>query len=156
MWVPINYGEGYSINQYGQVRNKYGRILKGGFDVYKKVTLCDPILGPKDFRIHRLLAEAFIPNPNNYPVVNHIDGNKLNNQLDNLEWCTQQENIIKHHRSSKHTKIYCKELDMVFNGQGDAADYLKQHIKPSASGAGVFYACKFNKKYLGFTFQKII
>lgn len=43
--------------------------------------------------IHRLLSKAFIPNPDNLPFVNHKDGNKLNNELSNLEWCTHQENM---------------------------------------------------------------
>jgi len=41
---------------------------------------------------HRYLAEKYIPNPNNYPVVNHIDGNPSKNSLDNLEWCTKRKN----------------------------------------------------------------
>lgn len=43
--------------------------------------------------VHRLVAEAFIPNPNNYPVINHIDSNPSNNNVNNLEWCTQSHNV---------------------------------------------------------------
>ncbi|NFF21812.1 hypothetical protein FDF76_12995 [Clostridium botulinum] len=58
----------------------------------------------KEFKIHRLVAEAFIPNPNNYKVVNHIDGNPLNNIVDNLEWCSQKMNVAHaiNHELSVH------------------------------------------------------
>lgn len=65
-------------------------IYKNG---YKNI-----VLKGKHFSIHRLVAKTFIPNPNNYPVVNHIDGNKLNNNVDNLEWCTYSHNEIEAYR----------------------------------------------------------
>jgi len=48
----------------------------------------------KRVMLHRIIAEAFIPNVNNKPVVNHLDGNKKNNDISNLQWCTQRENCI--------------------------------------------------------------
>lgn len=48
----------------------------------------------KNCRVHKLIATAFIPNPENKKTINHIDGNKANNRVDNLEWATNQENIM--------------------------------------------------------------
>lgn len=47
----------------------------------------------KKFLLHRLVAETFIENPKNYPIINHIDENKQNNNINNLEWCTQKHNM---------------------------------------------------------------
>lgn len=68
-----------------KVNDNYGRSV---VNLYKDKD-------KKTYKIHRLVAEAFIPNPNNYNVINHIDGNPLNNKVDNLEWCTQKQNLMK-------------------------------------------------------------
>lgn len=60
--------------------------------MYEAVTLTKDKVS-KRYSIHRLVAEAFIPNPENYPEVNHKDENPLNNSVENLEWCTHQYNM---------------------------------------------------------------
>ena len=64
-------------------------LIKNG---YCNVTLCKKGKRERKY-IHRLVAEAFIPNPNNYPIINHKDENPANNCSNNLEWCTQKYNM---------------------------------------------------------------
>ena len=64
-------------------------IINSGYHV---VTLYSPNKTKRKFQVHRLVAEAFIRNPNNLPCVNHKDENKINNTATNLEWCTYQYN----------------------------------------------------------------
>lgn len=108
IWKDIKNYEGlYQVSNLGRVRslnkcvkhsnhymNLKGQILKLQIDCqtsYKKIRLCKD--GKyKQYSIHRLVAEAFIPNPNNYPVVNHINENRIDNRVENLEWCTVSYN----------------------------------------------------------------
>lgn len=78
------------VDKNGEKTNKIlkPRIAKNGYlyvNLWKKSK-------SKTKKIHRLVAEAFIPNPNNCPCINHKDGNKQNNNINNLEWCTYSEN----------------------------------------------------------------
>ena len=66
----------------------------------------------KRIKVHRLVAMAFIPNPNNYPIINHKDENKKNNRVENLEWCTNQYNVNygtaqKRRRNTMVTNYHC-------------------------------------------------
>lgn len=108
IWKDIKGYEGlYQISNLGRVKSLQRKVKnKNGYRIIKEKILCNYKNNNGyycvnlrkecniDIRlIHRLIAEYFIPNPNNYPIINHKDGNKLNNKIDNLEWCTQQHNI---------------------------------------------------------------
>lgn len=102
IWKDIpNYKGYYQVSNFGRVMSlrSYGgnsnRIIKpcGNGTGYLKVILCKNSQ-QKQYLVHRLVAMAFIPNPNNYDFVNHKDENKMNNCVENLEWCTKSYNSI--------------------------------------------------------------
>lgn len=111
IWKDIGGYEGlYQVSNLGRVnRVATGRVLKGGKDGggYLNVDLCKNGKR-KTHTIHRLLAQAFIPNPENKSDVNHIDEDKTNNNVNNLEWSTRKENLnhgTRNERSSKTKSI---------------------------------------------------
>lgn len=109
MWRPVPDWDGYEVSIDGQVRSvdRYvigkdgvaklyrGRVLsqKRNECKYLTVHLRAPGRNNPAMRVHRLVASAFIPNPDNKPNVNHIDCDVENNSVPNLEWCTQEENL---------------------------------------------------------------
>lgn len=97
IWRAIKgYEDLYEVSNYGKVRSlfRYKKILKPivGIQGYLYVTLYDKNKKQKSKRIHQLVAQAFISNPNNLPFVNHKDENVKNNVYSNLEWCTAKYN----------------------------------------------------------------
>lgn len=99
IWKDVNVYEGaYQISNLGNIKslprkNTKGKILKPAKNNrgYLRVGLCYKGKVRYD-SVHRLVAETFIPNPKKLPEVNHIDGDKLNNKVENLEWVTKGEN----------------------------------------------------------------
>ena len=103
MWKDIPNFDNYEINDVGEIRNKKtNHVLKHSLNEkgYHKVVLYDNGRKIKT-GVHRLVAISFIPNPNNYKEVNHIDENKNNNSVNNLEWCNRQQNIEHSIKSGK-------------------------------------------------------
>lgn len=113
IWKDIEGYEGlYQVSNMGRVRSlRRNIILKSKIERngYERVRLCTNNI-PKDYSVHRLVATAFISNPNNYPIVNHKDENRTNNCADNLEWCTQEYNVNYGTGIAKRVKSQSKKV----------------------------------------------
>jgi hypothetical protein len=110
--------ENYLITKDGDIyRNITYTKLKCSSDKngYLKIRLLNKS-GRKSMFLHRLLAIQFIPNPLNKPFINHIDGNKSNNKLNNLEWCTHKENM-KHAWDNNLYKDYTESIKKANNAK---------------------------------------
>lgn len=107
-WKTIEEFPNYEVSSFGNIRNKktpnkmHSLNKSGSNRNYYSVIFST---NNKQIRrnVHRLVAKAFIPNPNNLPQVNHKDENGLNNHVDNLEWCTRSYNMLWGTRSQRFT-----------------------------------------------------
>lgn len=131
-WKEVRDFPGYFVNKNGDIKGKMGKVLKPSLvNGYKFVILRR---NNKSYmrQIHRIVATTFIENQNKLPIVNHKDENKLNNRVDNLEWCTYSYNNtygtkvertrrtrIKNKKTCK--KVVCVETGMVYDSIKEAA-----------------------------------
>lgn len=132
IWKVIPSFPKYEINKMGQVRNRKDKMLrKINVKPHQRVTVTLLLKNGKNIPrlLHRLVAETFLPNPDNKPEVNHIDGDIHNNTLSNLEWVTRSENIQhafqtglnrKNIGSTKAVKMFT--LDEVFIREYESVD----------------------------------
>ncbi len=128
----VGYEQRYQVSNLGRVYSKITKkILKQNLHTNGYFTIATKIGGRngKDvcFRVHRLVATAFLPKIENKPLVNHIDGVKTNNNVNNLEWCTAKENTDHAIRTglldySKRNVTYILNEDQI--------SFIKENYKP--------------------------
>lgn len=135
MWKSIKEWEGlYSINENGDIKNdKTGKLIVGDINNcgYYRVCLYDKQNNRKQryFR-HRLVAMHFLDNPNNYEQVNHIDGDKTNNNVNNLEWVSARDNdlhcmkVLKSRPYKPYKVVYANGEVVVYETKSELATIL--------------------------------
>ncbi len=115
----------YQVSNYGRIKNPQGVIVKGYSGRYYNRVFIG--INKKCYYTHVLVAQAFIPNPNNKPVVNHKDGNKLNNHVNNLEWTTHSEN--SQHAMDNNLNSTSKKIKITYLDDNKTEIYKnKKHI----------------------------
>lgn len=177
VWKDIPGHEGlYQVSSHGQVRRLGREIIRRGTTYkfgqrvltqtttpygYKSVGLSEMDGTTHTMLVHRLVAMAFIPNPDNLPVINHKDENKINNSVENLEWCTRAYNNTykdgAKRRGKKMMRSVCVELNgervIEFDSIKDAAKYF--HTASSTIYTRLKYKYRSKKEGYTFTYNNI-
>lgn len=143
IWKDIEGFEGlYAVSTKGRVRNlKTNRIFAERYDGagYRAVTLKG-----KNYNVHRLMALAFLPNPDNLPQINHIDENKKNNDISNLAWVSIEDNI-RHSIHNQSCKINQLTLDDELVNVWNSIRQIEREL--GYKRGGIIRACKGKQEY---------
>ncbi len=150
IWKNIKgYDDLYKVSNLGRIKSKRKILKPIDSHGYKYVHLCNKEHIRKNYAIHRLVAYAFIENPFNLPEVNHIDGIKSHNSVDNLEWVTSKNNAL--HKSKVLRKgckpVQCIETGEIFPSIIEASNYYKKHQNVLV---GVLKHYKYNHTFAGY------
>ena len=159
-WADIKGYENYQISTYGRVKNKKSSVilktptdnlgyLVVNFSKNGKVT---------QHKVHRLVAEAFIPNPLGLSIINHKDLNKSNPHVDNLEWCTHRYNTRHaiengHPPGNKSRRIRCIENNRVYDSISSASGELNISVETIIYHLKVNRSMRYKSRYSKFSFE---
>lgn len=154
-WKPVVGYEGlYEVSNWGRVKSiRFGkeRIMKFYINGngYSQVTLIKNNI-KKTYLVHRLVAEAFIDNTDNLPQVNHKDENKLNNNVENLEWCDAKYNMKYGTANTRRSKAKSKPvlqytLDGIFVREWEST--IQAEREGGFSSGNICMCCKGERKY---------
>jgi hypothetical protein len=169
-WRPaVGFGGMYEVSSFGDVRSVDRVVKRRGpmGDTTKMGALMSQNVTPKGYArlqiagrnmmVHRLVAEAFIDNPEGKPQVNHKDGNKLNNRASNLEWSTPSENLQHSYDTDLRMGavkyvVECPELGLSAFGCTKMADLLRDAGYQGVNDSRIWYCINHGGKHLGLEF----
>lgn len=149
IYQGVDYSWRFEVSTFGNIRNaKTKRLYSFGYGTGGYLQVCISVNGKRlNVRVHRCVAETFIPNVFGYEIVNHQDGCKQNNRLDNLEWCTRKENYfhaVDHDLIdydvpyqlgyNSHHGMYTGSFNGMAKLSEDAVIYIRENYVPRGVG----------------------